>query len=166
MTRFLWISVSRHYYFYNRDVLKPYISAHAQCYVQLIQYISLLFHLYLTANLSLIDPQTASKIHLPVQMSCFYDFRLLACLVFPTLEICLSICSQLYDEHLKFQLFSYSFFLSLLIVLHVVFTFVFYFFLIIFILFEISSVISYAFAIFITLLYYTALDSVSLMGLV
>ena len=58
---------------------------------------------------------------LPLQTSYFYGFRLLACSsapVFPDLQICLSVCSQLFRGHLKFQLFPYSFCLSLLILLH------------------------------------------------
>ena len=61
------------------------------------------------------------KNSLHLQMLYFYDFHLLACsqvLAFSDLKICLSICSQLYNGRLKFQLFPYCFWSDLLILLH------------------------------------------------
>ena len=94
------------------------------CVIMMFPEISKFFDLCLTVHLFLLVPQTASKTSLPLQMSYFYDFHLLA-LVFLDLQICISIYWQLFRGHLKFQLFPYSFFLSLLILLYV-FTFVFY----------------------------------------
>ena len=109
------------------------------------------------------------KNSLHLQMSYFYDFHLLDCsqvLAFSDLKICLSICSQLYNGRLKFQLFPYCFWSDLLILLHASlnlhFCFLSFFSLFLFCLKFFCYFICFCY--FYHLLYYTSLFSVSLMG--